>query len=498
MFLDETEDVTNKARKTSLPPRTPASSATPPVRSPNLKQSLSVGDTPRSLSPNVEAQAAAFFFEQFAVDQSLSIHYQLSLTSTSKTSPGAQALGHSIQALGLMGLSRSQNAPQLSQQSESQCLEAVRDINAALQDSKTATQDSTLLAVLILASYETMSTNDERATLTAWSNHVKGAAALLVARGPEQLKSPDGLRLFIQASTAVVASCIYHQEPIDSALKELYAEAKQHADLIGPAWQLFEHKLLFADFFGRYHQKIITDPILIIQEATELDSKIASIGITLQQTGGYAFEITQIPEPIALIPLGYYHTYTSFNSAETWNDLRNQRIQLNQIIRTSILEGDFNSHPHYMTVLQQSTDSIQTLQDEIVASVPQYLGHGRDRRSISSTLESTTPSTKGLFLWSHFPQKSHFPHPRSPTRTTSSKDSSTPFTPLLYPSPALPIFPQSLSLLASTDLTGPSTDLSSRTRRNWCRDRLQSLREDYSVVFAVGDFEEDGEGGVGG
>ena len=220
---------------------------------------------------------------------------------------------------------------------------------------------------MILAAYETMSTNEEKNTLTAWSNHVKGAAALLIARGSEQFKSPDGLRLFIQASTAVVASCVHHREPIDSAMKELFAEAKQHADPRDPAWQLFEHKLLFANFFGRYHQEIITDPILIIREATDLDQKIASIGISLQQTKHHAFETTQIPEPIALVPLGYYHTYTSFNSAETWNDLRNRRITLNQIIRAVYLEGDFNSHPHFTTILQQSSDHIRALQDEIIS-----------------------------------------------------------------------------------------------------------------------------------
>lgn len=41
-------------------------------------------------------------------------------------------------------------------------------------------------------------------SIEKWTNHIKGAAALLELRGPEHLQSEEGLKLFVQLRFQIV------------------------------------------------------------------------------------------------------------------------------------------------------------------------------------------------------------------------------------------------------------------------------------------------------
>ena len=511
MFLDETPGVTSKARKSSLNKSTSSTSTstTPPIpawEQFDLKKSLSAGDTPRSLSPSLEAQSTAFFFEHFAIDENLSSQYQTYATSITEASPGLQALHHSIRALGLAGLSRFEGASHLTRLSESQYLDAIRAMNTALQDPDTAKKDYTLLAVMILTAFETVAGGDGNNTLAAWSNHVKGAAALLAARGTEQFQTDDGVRMFIQAAIPVIVSCISQGIRVDETIMRLSQDAKQFADQSDPAWQMFEHKLLFADFYGQVKQKIITDPLLVLQRAAELEELGRTVTATLQEPSPWTYQTVQTDEPSDMVPLGYYHVYSYFFCAEMWNGVRAIRIVLNQMIRSFLLLG-FAARPPlftdqaYTLMFQHATDSLFTLQNGVIASVPQYLGYKARRTSSSMDFSSgkgkapasqpptRTPTPTGTsfgeplsaspvstqqpqFLWSNFPQKRY----QIPLLSPASSASMTPL-PIIRAGGGAHL-PWLLFLLGTTDITTSKL-------RAWSIDRLRTVGTEMRIQQAL-------------
>jgi hypothetical protein len=74
----------------------------------------------------------------------------------------------------------------------------------------------------------------------------------------------------------------------------------------------------------------------------------------------------------------YYHVYHTHSAAQTWNWVRYNRIYFHDIIRNCILAGFAMSPPplvgpKYATLLGSSTQTLQHLQAEIIASMPQFL-----------------------------------------------------------------------------------------------------------------------------
>ena len=492
MFLDETKGVTNKARKASKTSRTSSSSSTPslnPWSPPDLHKSLSAGDEPRSLTPNLEAQASAFFFEHFAIDETLSIQYQMYASSISDPSSALQALTYSIRALGLAGLARSTGAAHIVRLAGSQYLEAIRAMNSALQDPEMAKQDDTLLAVMILTAFETIANTDAQNTLAAWSNHAKGAAALLAARGTEQFQTEEGVRMFVQAALPCIVNNISQGAPLDPTIKRLYQEASLYADLSNPAWKLFEWELLFADFFGQVKSKIIVDPHTIIRQAWELEELGARYMSRVEDP--WTFQTIQSTDDNELVPLGYYHVYSYFYIAEMHNGIRSQRLLLNQMIR-SILLVSFATRPpiftdqSYTTMLQRATDNLLTLQQDVIASVPQYLGYhstqtttldkGKAPATPTQTPSSTPP--KPLFLWSHFPQRRYILPTTAPLGASGPPGSSRLTSLPVIRAGGGATLPWVLFTLGTTDVCTPKV-------RAWCVERLRAIGVEMGVQQAL-------------
>ena len=215
MFLDETKEVEKKARRGTQGPSKTARTTPDSDQAvdPALQKTVSAGDLPQTLSTDLESQATTFFFEHFTVEQNVDRMSEMYSSMSPGDEPGSKALIHSIRALGLVGLARGADAPQLMQMAEGQYLNAIRAMNTALFDTEEAKKDNTLLAVMILTIFE-MFTKGEKHNLVAWGNHIQGAAALLEARGKEQLQSREGIRLFVQAAVPVCTNCMQLNIPL--------------------------------------------------------------------------------------------------------------------------------------------------------------------------------------------------------------------------------------------------------------------------------------------
>ncbi len=441
------------------------------------------------------------------MDETLLNQYQLYANPNIDASPGLQALKHSIQALGLAGLSRFEGSSHLKQMSESQYLDAIRAMNIALEDPDIAKKDYTLLAVMILTAFETVAGTDGSNTQAAWSNHVKGAAALLGARGTEQFQTGNGVRMFVQAAIPVIVSCISQGVPVENTIKRLSEDAKQCTDQSDPAWQIFEHQLLFADFFGQVKQKFITGPVLIIQRAAELDEMGRTVTAAQQEPSPWSYQTIHIDEPSDIVPLGYYHVYSYFCCAEMMNGVRAIRIVLNQMIRSFLLLG-FAARPPlftdqaYTMMFQHATDNLLMLQDEAIASVPQYLGYRLQHTSFSM---ETGPTSKGKS-----PASQPSTRTPTPTKTSFSEPLSTSPVPTLQPRFLWSNFPQDCSQIslfkpASSASMTPlpiiragggahlpwllfllgTTDIATLKLRDWSINRLRTVGTEMGVQQAL-------------
>ena len=286
MFCDETKYVIEKSRSSTAAAENPKASTRDSTRSLQhlSSESRQLQLRPReslnranTVSLSIHDRALAFFFAHHLLDNDL---LALStegryLSPSPEDAPGKALLSSSI-AMGIAELSASGHSDGATEVARRQYLQAIRQINAALTNPAYAKEDSLLLAVLILTTFEAVTCEPPR-SLDAWSSHVYGATALLELRGPDQFRTPDGLRMFVQVVVSVMTNCTRLGIAIPDKITALTAEASRSADEEDVVWRLFRAKLLHTDFLADVTQKRITDLNEIFNKALELDKTFLSI-----------------------------------------------------------------------------------------------------------------------------------------------------------------------------------------------------------------------------
>lgn len=93
---------------------------------------------------------------------------------------------------------------------------------------------------MLLSVFETVTSSHER-SLSAWINHINGAAALIKVRGPEQQTSVGGLRMFMQAAINLMVSCLKmgmalpeHILALDAGVASMQSITNQHGATTKP------------------------------------------------------------------------------------------------------------------------------------------------------------------------------------------------------------------------------------------------------------------------
>lgn len=116
-------------------------------------------------------------------------------------------LSASVRATSLASFAHYMRSSELSNLSRYHYTKAIQMTNSALACPDDARRDSTLLSTILLGLYE-MLTGTNQKSMKDWTQHVHGAAALLRLRGSEQFHSSFTRRMFLQATTGVLASCM--------------------------------------------------------------------------------------------------------------------------------------------------------------------------------------------------------------------------------------------------------------------------------------------------
>ena len=316
-----------------------------------------------------------------------------------------QVLLSSMKAVGLASLANYAHAPDLMRKAKKQYLTAIQLTNTALRSSVDVKKDSTLLATVILSIYETVSDAEPR-SLTAWRDHLHGAAALLKLRGPEQLKTLGGRRLFLQVMNSLVVACMQYEIELPDHIMDLRVEIERHLDPNSLALPYQEAMVLLTNFRARVRRGIIWQPHQILTQALELDAVFVSMFSNVPRWWTYQTIYTEADPDIVIS--GCYHVYHDFQAAQLWNGMRTFRIMLNEMIRNVLLKNFFSdptqvSSQEYVAQYERSTQVLYQMQSDILASVPQHLGYPSMLSPWTfAHLSATNDWATNKFLWLGF------------------------------------------------------------------------------------------------
>lgn len=394
MFLDETQTVIDRFQEKNSTSSTPKPAPSVPrlaVVLPVVSRNQMNLDWPfyRQLPCDFEAQAMGFYHHHFAIRAGLQAGPASARTLTPVLGPGA--LHHSMLALGYAGLSRcvaSKGVQWRARTSaEKAYLDAVRAVKHAVILPEEAEIDHTLLAVHLMALYETTArsrSSGPKVMMSAWSNHVRGAAALLESMGLSQFETPESMRVFYQTVILACIDCIKQGSLLPGNIYEIYKLAKQQMPVrVTPHLRQTDLVVEFCHFYGRVRSQHIRDYRVILARAQALNDQAELVFEHADQATQYKTVPNQPDQrhrnPSKISFPACHDVYPSFHAAELWNGSRAIRLLLNQMVRSILLRGMSTRPPLFgdsthTRLLQHSTDALRTLQDEVISSLPQYLG----------------------------------------------------------------------------------------------------------------------------
>ena len=219
VFRDESSNVVRKAKAKEA--RKKAISDSPPPESLQSEEPQSEGTQSEEedsievvqqqdphlasfmLAPAVEDLATGFFISNFVVVNTGRRQRHFGLIANDRIEDVSESLLSSMKAVGLAGFAHAAHAPHLQKNARYQYLKAIQSTNAALRDPVEVRKDSTLLSIMILGIFESITGCHQR-SLKDWSEHINGAAAVIKLRGPDQIKSVVGRRLLVHVASSLM------------------------------------------------------------------------------------------------------------------------------------------------------------------------------------------------------------------------------------------------------------------------------------------------------
>ncbi|KAF2479730.1 hypothetical protein BDY17DRAFT_304509 [Neohortaea acidophila] len=470
VFRDQSANVIKRAkaqeRKRSVKSESPSSNASP---APDTDDSIILDSESQdgedlelvvrglppmlSLQPEVENMATCYFNSNYSVGITVPGHGEFnSVTVSLIWDLMDPVLATSIKATSLASFGHHVRSDELAKSSRVEYTKALKMTNAALSSPSQVKKDSTLVSVILLGLYE-MITGRNQKSMKDWAAHVRGSSALLKLRGVEQFESPIGRRIFIQAATSILTSCLQRDmkppQHIIDMTRELEAMAAdpRFPEYMRRGTRIFQTNLAFADFQYKVNRGIMSDLRTIVDTALELDAPFADLYANQPPDWSYVAYVDKDFDP-DIVYNGRYHVHWDTWALALWNMIRLFRIMIHQHIRGALLKGLAMNPPIFTAAedyaqLERSMNMIYQMQSDILSSVPQALGYVR-KTSVwrEATPESGVPASfEPVFSPAYFPPLSS-PEPIvssiaaicSATPSSSSSSSSS-FSSFIYGSP---------------------------------------------------------------
>jgi hypothetical protein len=324
------------------------------------------------LAPLVD-QGMSFFMANYAVGID-----QPSITSKTynqhlSTDGFHPLVATTMTALGIAGVANVYMDPELKREATRWYLKAIRMANAAIASPQEVRNDTTLVAINLLTMFEATSNED---SFSGWSNHVDGASLLIKLRGTDQVHTAAKRRLYLHTIGLLTINCMGKGISMPKYVHKINKEMLEHLNTNDPRTAFFFLHLQTADLRAHILNHTPVDLVDIIDEAVRLDAEAAAIFDNAAAEWNY--DTVPCFGDVPGVFGHYYHVYHTHSAAQTWNWVRYNRIYFHDIIRNCILAGFAMSPPplvgpKYATLLGSSTQTLQHLQAEIIASMPQFL-----------------------------------------------------------------------------------------------------------------------------
>ncbi|KAK4123914.1 hypothetical protein N657DRAFT_573304 [Parathielavia appendiculata] len=337
-----------------------------------------------SLAPTCQEDGFAYFFSRYVTAEEMPSHQRFDFLpdvwKPSSSAANAQIDGvlASMTAVGLMGLASTSQSPCLMDAARKSYGTALRLINHALQDPAEAVKDSTMLSILILGVFEMMAENTQRTmTVETFQEHVKGAEALAVMRGPAQFKTRAGRRMFSMLCQRVIISCVQRNEPMPDSLIELWHQMCQSAEAENPSRRFMPLLFQVLQVRSEIHSGFLSDPETIVDRLLAIDQQLENLTNQLPPSWKHrAFEVKMYHPAVFG---GICHLYASHHHANVWNHILTTRILLLETVLCKISQDLASFCPildsaRYLEEYRKARRKLKHMVRDIVASVPQQLG----------------------------------------------------------------------------------------------------------------------------
>lgn len=282
----------------------------------------------------------------------------------------------SMTAVGLAGLAKLIRCRDTMRRACESYGTALQLTNEALRNPSLVVKDSTMLAVLILGTYEFMG-GRSRQTVRAWQKHVDGASALAKMRGTAQFSSRAGTRMFLMLCHSVLISCVQSDLPMPPVMVELRRElAGLRGGSKNPSWRVVEP--IYKSLQIRHDIKIgaISDRNEILERLLEVEDEFAAIVAQLPRS--WRYRRGQLLRPNPEVMGGWCHIYENLAQATTWNGMRTMRMLVQETIIDHLYppgtESPSELSPLDQIRLARAVGLLERLGEALIASVPQHFG----------------------------------------------------------------------------------------------------------------------------
>ncbi|KAK4639711.1 hypothetical protein QC761_710740 [Podospora bellae-mahoneyi] len=326
----------------------------------------------------------AFFFSRFVTAHETACHQKFDFVrevwkpSRTKRERQVDSVLASLTAVGLMGMASLQRRNDLMDAARKSYGVALGLTKDALKDPAEAVKDSTMLSILILGVFEMMAESPARArTVTAFQEHVNGAAALARIRGPAQFQTRAGRRMFSMLCQRVVISCAMKDMPMPQHLKELWHEMAKTLEPGNPTRHLMPLVWRVLQLRHDIKNHVLTDPEIIVEQILSIENDLEKVTDNMAPSWRYRqFKVTQHHDAVFE---GYCHLYPSLHHANIWNCIRTTRVLILETILSQISEDFSSFNPRlnssrYIEEYNHARRKLKRLVYDICASVPQHLG----------------------------------------------------------------------------------------------------------------------------
>ncbi|KAK2014693.1 hypothetical protein LZ32DRAFT_581069 [Colletotrichum eremochloae] len=406
MFRDESSHVIKKAAKTKArgrlknvrasgtihdaessehAPATTSTGTDPESSDPSSRPIAKPGaPTPLySLSPSWQERGTAFFFSRYvSADENachLNYDYIFDIWRPASMLPDRQVDGvmASMTAVGLAGLSHLTMCPEMMDWSRRSYGTALQMTNDALQNTTEALKDTTMLSILILGTYETLSGRSSQ-TVRAWQNHINGASALAKMRGLKQFTTRAGARMFVMLTQIVLINCMQKDMPMPQPLVDLRNQLGVLSGGTDANWRISGPIYKVMQLRHDINSGKLSQTAEIIDQLSKVDREFADIISDLPEPWKYRHVKLSKPHPAVFD--GYHcDVYPNLGLAATWNGVRSIRLMVHETIVGELFKCFPDQHittwPHEAKLqLANSAAFLEKLRDAVIASAPQHFG----------------------------------------------------------------------------------------------------------------------------